>query len=97
MAEFEVLLQPYQLESSHASDDGEDCITIDINNLSNVLGSMLDNLGELKELTRVRSAVKLYILGKWQSNAVQSPVQWCEAVEKICELIKEMTNLVELT
>lgn len=93
MAEFEVLLQPYKLEPSHASDDGYDCITIDINNTRNIL----NGLGGWKELNRVQSATKLYVRGSWESCFPPDSEQWCKDVAGICGLIKEITNLEELT
>ncbi|KAF2691997.1 hypothetical protein K458DRAFT_438286 [Lentithecium fluviatile CBS 122367] len=93
MAEFEVLLQPYQLEPSHAADIGDHCITIDINKLSDVL----DKLDEEGELDRVQSVTKLYVLGEWESYFPSDSAQWCKDVEMICGLINEMINLEELT
>lgn len=52
MAEFEILLQDYKPEPSHAADDGSDCITIDVDDLAKTL----PDLDEEEELNRVWSA-----------------------------------------
>jgi hypothetical protein len=93
MAEFEVLLQDYKLEPSHAADDGYACITIDIDNLVKTYS----DLNEEADLKRLRSATILYVCGTWKSSPRPDSAQWRKDVEMICELIKGMHKLEEVT
>ena len=93
MAEFEVLLQDYKLEPSHAADLGHDCITLDIDDLTKTI----PDLGNDEESKSVQYATKLYVCGAWNSYFRPEPAQWRKDVLKICGLINSMTGLEELT
>jgi hypothetical protein len=107
MNEFKVYCQPYDLAVSHAADTGPDCIVVDVQDS----GDIIDDLGKWRDfefmMERIRSATKLYIVGKYgsglgqggteQEGTNQDSAQWAKDVRKICEVIEEMPGLAELT
>ncbi|KAF2643149.1 hypothetical protein P280DRAFT_505356 [Massarina eburnea CBS 473.64] len=109
MSEFEVLLQNYQLAPSLEADLGDDCVTIDVSpkedsTFANSLEHMSDQVAKLlrKEENQpqsrsIDSAKKLYVFGTWSCAWPSNVTEWDQGVEQICNLIKEMKKLEELT
>jgi hypothetical protein len=92
-AEFEVLMQDYQLEPSLRDDEGYDCITVKVDDLTKILSG----LGDDSRLVQIQAATKLYVRGTWNSYFQPDSTQRRKDVAKICELIEAMVSLKELT
>jgi len=92
MAKFEVLMQEYKLEPSHAADEGYDCITIHTAAVNKSVHHLMS-----EEKDRVEAATKLYVIGKWDSYFPPDSVHWRGDVEQVCTLVRCMANLEKLT
>jgi hypothetical protein len=92
-AEFEVLMQDYQLEPSLRDDEGYDCIIVEVDDLTKILA----DLGDDWRLVQLQAATKLYVRGTWNSYFQPDSAQWRKDVAKICILIEAMDSLKEVT
>ncbi|KAF1958592.1 hypothetical protein CC80DRAFT_502542 [Byssothecium circinans] len=109
MAEFECLLQEYSLAPSHETDFEDGCITIDVtleedSPCTNSLEHMSHQVDELLRREEgqtwpryMDSATKLYVVGTWSCAFPTDHEERDKGVKKMCELIKELKDLEELT